>query len=96
LAGQIFRYAIATGKAKHNPASDLIGALAQPDETHFASVTDPADVGPLLRALWGYPGTPQVAAALKLAPMVFVCPGELRRARWADIDGLPTSKPTRA
>jgi len=86
LAGQIFRYAIATGRAERNPASDLIGALAQPDETHFASVTDPAEVGPLLRALWSYPGTAPVAAALKLAPMVFVRPGELRRARWADID----------
>jgi len=86
LAGQIFRYAIATGRAERNPASDLIGALAQPDETHFASMTDPTDVGPLLRALWSYPGTPQVVAALKLAPLVFVRPGELRRARWADID----------
>jgi len=86
LAGQIFRYAIATGRAERNPASDLIGALTAPDETHFASMTDPTDVGPLLRALWSYPGTPQVVAALKLAPMVFVRPGELRRARWADID----------
>jgi len=86
LAGQVFRYAIATGRAERNPATDLIGALTPPDETHFASVTDPAEVAPLLRALWSYPGTPAVAAALKLAPMVFVRPGELRRARWADID----------
>jgi len=86
LAGQIFCYAIATGRAERNPASDLIGALVQADETHFASVTAPADVGPLLRGLWSYPGTAPVSAALKLAPLVFVRPGELRRARWADID----------
>jgi len=57
-----------------------------PDETYFTSVTDPADVGPLLRALWSYPGTASVCAALKLAPLVFVRLGELRRARWTDID----------
>ena len=86
LAGQVFRYAIATGRAERNPAPDLKGALSQPDEKHFASVTDPAAVGPMLRALHGYQGTPAVMAALKLAPLVFVRPGELRRARWADID----------
>lgn len=86
LAGQVFRYAIATGRADRNPAADLVGALAQPEERHFASVTDPAEIGPLLRALHAYPGTPAVSAALKLAPLVFVRPGELRRARWADID----------
>lgn len=86
FAGQVFRYAIATGRADRNPAADLIGALSQPEEGHFASVTDPESVGPMLRALWAYEGTPPVVAALKLAPLVFVRPGELRRARWADID----------
>ena len=86
LAGQVFRYAIATGRAERNPAADLIGALAQPKGGHFASLTDPNHVAPMLRALYGYQGTPTVMAALKLAPLVFVRPGELRRARWVDID----------
>lgn len=86
LAGQVFRYAIATGRAERNPAADLVGALAQPQGDHFASVTDPAQVAPLLRALHGYEGSIVAIAALKLAPLVFVRPGELRRARWADID----------
>ncbi len=86
LAGQVFRYAIATGRAERNPAPDLKGALSQPDGGHFASVTDPVDIAPMLRALYGYQGTPAVMAALKLAPLVFVRPGELRQARWADID----------
>ena len=86
LAGQVFRYAIATGRAERNPAADLVGALAQPEGGHFASVTEPAQVAPLLRAMHGYDGTPVAVAALKLAPLVFVRPGELRRARWADID----------
>ncbi|TWT20330.1 DUF4102 domain-containing protein [Luteimonas marina] len=86
LASQVFRYAVATGRADRNPATDLIGALAQPKEGHFAALTEPAQVGPMLRALHGYEGTPVVMAALKLAPLVFVRPGELRRARWSDIN----------
>lgn len=84
--GLVFRYAIATGRATYNPAPDLAGALEQPQKRHFASVTEPAKIGDLLRALYGYQGTPVVMAALKLAPLVFVRPGELRQARWADID----------
>ena len=86
LAGQVFRYAIATGRAERNPAADLKGALAQPQAGHFASLTEPTQVGPLLRALYGYSGTPAAMAALKLAPMVFVRPGELRKARWEEVD----------
>jgi len=86
LAGQVFRYAIQTGRASRNPAADLVGALSQPESRHFAAVTNPAEVAPLLRSIHGYCGTPAVEAALKLAPLVFVRPGELRRARWADID----------
>lgn len=86
LASQVFRYAIATGRAERDVAADLRGALQQPDAGHFASVTEPRDVAPMLRAIHGYEGTPVVAAALKLAPLVFVRPGELRHARWADID----------
>lgn len=86
LAGLVFRYAIATGRAERNPAADLVGALASPTVQHFAAVTDPKQVGDLLRAIHGYLGTPVVAAALKLAPLVFVRPGELRSAKWADLD----------
>ena len=50
LASQVFRYAIATGRAERNPAADLLGALSQPEKAHFASLTEPADVAPLLRA----------------------------------------------
>lgn len=86
LAAQIFRFAIATGRAERNPAADLAGALVSPKGEHFASVTDPAQVAPLMRAIHAYQGTPIVAAALKLAPLLFVRPGELRTMRWADVD----------
>ncbi len=86
LAGQVFRYAIATGRAQRNPAADLVGALEQPRVRHFASVTEPARVGELLRTIRSYRGSPVTVAALNLAPLVFARPGELRTARWADID----------
>lgn len=86
FAGQVFRYGIATGRNKGNPARDLLGALAPVEGGHFASLTEPEQVAPLLRALWGYQGGLVVQAALRLAPLVFVRPGELRTARWADID----------
>ena len=86
LAGRVFRYAIATGRAKGNPADNLVGALEQPQTKHFASVTEPEKIAELLRALYSYRGAVVTQAALKLAPMLFVRPGELRRARWADID----------
>jgi integrase len=84
--GQVFRYAVATGRCASDPTRDLRGALPPIKGGHFAAVTDPAKVGPLLRAIHGYHGTLPVQCALKLAPLVFVRPGELRRARWADID----------
>lgn len=86
LAGQIFRYAIATGRAQSNPAADLVGALEHRQPKHFASIIEPTKVAMLLRSIDGYEGTAVVAAALKLAPLVFVRPGELRTARWAEID----------
>lgn len=86
FAGRVFRYAIATGRAQNNPANDLVGALVQPQVKHLASVTDPDKIGGLLRAMHSYSGSPVTQAALKLAPMLFVRPGELRKARWADID----------
>ena len=86
LASKLFRYAIATGRAVDNPAANLVGALPPPIKEHFASITEPAQVGELLRAIYGYSGQPATAAALKLAPLTFARPGELRAMRWADIN----------
>lgn len=86
FTGRVFRYAIATGRAQDNPAVDLSGALEQPQTKHFASVTDPAKIGDLLRAMYSYRGSAVTVGALKLAPMLFVRPGELRTARWVDLD----------
>ena len=83
---QIFRYAIATGRAERNPAQDLLGTLTPTTPKHLAAVTDPNKVGELLRAIDGYSGTLAVKCALRLAPLVFVRPGELRAAEWAEID----------
>lgn len=84
--GQVFRYAVATGRAPRDPSRDLRGALPPVKGEHFAAITDPVRVGDLLRALDGYQGTLIVQCALRLAPLVFVRPGELRGAQWADID----------
>lgn len=84
--GQVFRYAVATGRAERDPSGDLRGALPPVKGTHFASVTDPTKVAGVLRALDSYEGTLTVRCALRLAPLVFVRPGELRHAKWADID----------
>ena len=86
--GQVFRYAVATGGAERDPSGDLRGALpsARARRKHFAAVTESKQVGALLRALDGYRGSHTVRCALRLAPMVFVRPGELRFARWAEID----------
>ena len=83
--GQIFRYGVATGRAERDPSGDLRGALAPVKGKHFASLTEPAAVGSLLQQIDGYHGTLTVRCALRLAPLVFVRPGELRTARWADI-----------
>jgi integrase len=82
----MFRFAIATGRTKSDPAAPLIGALPPAKGKHFAAITDPVQVGQLLRAIWGYDGSPLTTAALKILPMVFTRPGELRAAHWADID----------
>lgn len=84
--GQIFRYAVATGRAARDPSGDLRGALAPVKEKHLASITDPKAVGGLLRACEGYQGSFVTQCALRLAPLVFVRPGELRKAEWAEID----------
>lgn len=86
MSGRVFRYAIATGRATRDPSADLVGALTMPTPTNFAAATDPADLPDLLCALWSYAGGPIVSAALKLTPLLFVRHGELRSARWTDVD----------
>ena len=85
-AGQVFRYAIATGRADRDPSADLRGALAPWKPQHYPAPTDPKAVGELMRAIDGYSGGLVVKAMLQLAPLVFVRPGELRQAEWAEID----------
>ncbi|HHA2840504.1 tyrosine-type recombinase/integrase [Stenotrophomonas maltophilia] len=84
--GQVMRYAVATGRADRNPVADLRGALAPPMERHHAAITDPRELGGLLRAIDAYAGDASTRAALRLAPLVFVRPGELRHAEWSEID----------
>lgn len=84
--GQVFRYAISTGRAKHDPTADLRGALAPVVSKSRAAITDPLKMGELLRAIDGYSGSFVVRCAMKLAPLVFVRPGELRKAEWAEFD----------
>lgn len=83
---QVFRYAIATGSAVNDPAQSLIGAIPPAIEKHMPAITDPAQVGEMLRAFDAFSGTFPVQCALKLAPLLFVRPGELRKAEWAAID----------
>ncbi len=84
--GQVIRYAIATGRATRDISADLSGALPPVKAVHFAAITEPKQVGALLRAMDGYTGSQIVRYALRLAPLVFVRPGELRKAEWTDID----------
>jgi integrase len=83
---QALRYAVAIGKASSNPARDLKGALRRPMPKHFPAITDPKRFGELLRAIDTYAATAVVRAALKLAPMLLLRPGELRFAEWPEID----------
>ena len=84
--GGVFRYAIQTGRASYNPIPDLRGALPTAIGGNFAAITDPVKAGELLRAIDGFNGTFIVKCALKLSPFLFVRPGELRQAKWADFD----------
>jgi integrase len=84
--GQIFRYAVAAGVAERNPAADLRDALATAQTKHRAAITEPKAIGGLMRAIDAYEGGLVVRCALRLAPLVFVRPGELRTAEWAEID----------
>ena len=86
ICGQVFRYAVATGRAERDPAADLRGALTPVQTVNRAAITDPAKAGQLLRAIDAYLGSFVVQCALKFAPLVFVRPGELRHAEWSEID----------
>ena len=85
--GQIFRYAVATGRAQRDPSGDLRGALPPVKrDRHFAAITDPQKVGELMRDIDGYQGSYIVRCAFRLSPLLFVRPGELRKMEWEDVD----------
>lgn len=86
FTGRVFRYAVATTRAKRDIAVDLRGALIAPKVKNHAAIIEPAAVGALLRAIDGFDGQPVTIWALRLAPHVFVRPGELRQAEWSEID----------
>ncbi len=84
--GQVFRYAVATGRAEYDITAGMRGALSPWKPQHFPSITDPSKIGPLLHDMHGYRGALPVQSALRLAPLVFVRPGELRLAQWSEFD----------
>jgi integrase len=86
VCGQVFRYGIATGRCMRDPSADLQDALQPVLVKHHASITDPRAVGGMLRAFDDYQGTPITRAALQLAPLVFLRPGELRQAEWSEFN----------
>lgn len=86
ICGQVFRYAVATGSAERDVTQDLKGALAKHAPAHYAAITDPKLAGDLMRSIFNYTGHPYVRAALQLSPLLFVRPGELRSAEWAEFD----------
>ncbi|ATY32523.1 tyrosine-type recombinase/integrase [Sphingomonas psychrotolerans] len=86
FAGRVFRYGFATLRTERNPADILRGALIVPKVKHHAAIVEPQKVGELLRAIEDYKGRPETLYALRLAPQVFLRPGELRQAKWSEID----------
>ena len=86
ICGQVFRFAVADGRAERDVTADLRGALAVVPESHFSAITEPKQAGNLMRSIFEYQGHPCTVAALKLCPLVFVRPGELRTAEWSEID----------
>lgn len=85
-AGQVFRYAVATGRAERDPSGDLLGALKDRKKKHYAAITDPRAVGPLLVAIDAFMGTPVVKTALQLSPILFQRPGEMRAMEWVELN----------
>lgn len=86
LARQVWRYGVATGRVNRDITTDLKGALSPYRAKHFAAITEPVRLGELLRAIKGYKGGPIVRAALQLAPILFQRPGELRGAKWSEVN----------
>ncbi len=86
FAGRVFRHAILTARSRNNPAETLRGALTTPKVRHLAAIVEPAAVGGLMRSIEGYEGQPSTRLGLLLMAHLFVRPGELRQARWAEID----------
>ncbi len=86
ICGQVFRYAVAEGSAERDVTQDLKGALQKAEKRHYAAITEPALLAPLLRAMDGYSGHIYSRTALRLTPLLFVRPGELRTAEWSEID----------
>jgi len=86
VCGQLWRYAVATGRAERDISQDLRGAIPPAKETHLGAITDPLEIGALLRNIDDYNGSAVVKMALKIAPFVFVRPSELRNAQWSEFD----------
>lgn len=86
ICSQVFRYGVAIGLVERDVTVDLRGALVSVDKTNYAAITDPKQVGQLMRSIRAYEGHPTVRAALQLSPLVFVRPGELRAAEWSEMD----------
>jgi integrase len=86
ICNMVFRYATATGRAQHNLAQDLIGSLPPAQKRHLAAITEPNEVANLLRAIDNYHGSFIVRCALRISPLVFVRPGELRHMQWDELD----------
>ncbi len=84
--GQVFRYAVATGRAERDPSGDLRGAIPPASGKHMATITDPKEIAGLLSSIDAYKGSIVTRCALQLAPLVFVRPGELRHAEWSEIN----------
>ena len=84
--GQVFRYAVATGRAERDPSGDLRGAIPPAAGKHMATITDPKEIAGLLRSIDDYRGGIVTRCALQLAPLVFVRPGELRHAEWSEFN----------
>ena len=86
ICGQVFRYAVAEGTAERDVTTDLRGALQQAEKKNYAAITEPRQVGELMRSIFNYGGHVYTLAALKLSPLVFARPGELRKAEWVELD----------
>jgi integrase len=86
IIGQVFRYAVATGRTTSDPTRDLRGAIAAPRPTHRAAIIEPSAFGELLRAVADYRGSPETRIAFELLARTFVRPGELRSAEWSGLD----------